>query len=215
MMRYDLHLHTNISRCASMRMTPETILKIAKRKGLDGIAPLDHNTIKGSLRVAKSNKDKDFEVITANEVKTQYGDVIIYYINEDPPSNDLFELLDFAKEIDAVVSIAHPFRFMPHLHFNYPIRKIANKIHAVECLNSRTLPFENKKAVRIADELNLAKTAGSDAHFPFEIGRGYAVFYDDFRTAVKKRKISVGGNSLAYLPGNFLTFIKRRLQIQI
>ena len=104
---------------------------------------------------------------------------------------------------------------MPHLRFGYPIEKIAKRVQAVECLNSRTLPFENKKAGRIADKLNLAKTAGSDAHFPFEIGRGYAMFENDFRSAVKKRKISIGGNSLTYVPGNFLTFFRRRFRIKV
>ena len=58
MKKYDLHIHTNYSSCS--RINPKKLLKIAKKRGLDGIAITNHNTIQGGLEVKKLNKDKNF-----------------------------------------------------------------------------------------------------------------------------------------------------------
>ena len=34
-------------------------------------------------KIKKLNKDKDFEVIVGCEVKTNYGDVLTYYLNKE------------------------------------------------------------------------------------------------------------------------------------
>ena len=60
-MKYDLHNHTNHSPCSNLK--PEILLKFVEKRGMNGIAVTDHNTIKGALEVKKLNKDKDFEVI--------------------------------------------------------------------------------------------------------------------------------------------------------
>ena len=51
MMKYDLHMHTHYSKCSNLK--PDTILKLAKREKLDGIAITDHHEIKGALEVKK------------------------------------------------------------------------------------------------------------------------------------------------------------------
>lgn len=211
-MRYDLHAHTNYSKCSALK--PDILLKIAKKKGLDGIAVTDHNTTKGSReikRLNKDSKDKDFEVVVSSEIRTDYGDVLAYYVQDEIKQGSLLDVLDKAKEQDAIVSIAHPFRPLPHLRFNYPIKDIKNKIDALECINSRTFYWENRKASRTADKLNLAKTAGSDSHFGFEIGRAVTVFDDDLRKAIKRRATRTEGSSLINPIGITLSFIKKRI----
>ena len=59
MKKYDLHIHTEYSRCSNLK--PEILLKLAKKLKFDGIAVTDHNTIKGSLAVKRLNKDKDLK----------------------------------------------------------------------------------------------------------------------------------------------------------
>jgi len=125
-MKYDLHIHTNYSLCSNLK--PEIVLKVAKKKGFDGIAVVDHNEIKGALKVKKLNRDKDFEVVVSSEVKTNKGDVLAYYINKQIKSRDLFEVLDEIKQQGGLAVIAHPYRLLPHLRFRYPIQKIKNKI---------------------------------------------------------------------------------------
>jgi len=177
-------------------MKPRTILKVAEKKGLNGIAVADHNSFKGSAEVIKLNKDKDFETVPAMEIKTQFGDVLIYYLQKEIKTKDFFELIDEAKRQDALISIAHPFRLMPHLRFKQDLKTIKNKVDAIEAFNARNFPWENKKANRIAENLGVAKTGGSDGHFVFEIGNGITMFDGDFRKAIKKKKTKVCGTTI-------------------
>ena len=42
----DLHMHSCLSPCGDMDMTPNNIVNMCKLKGLDMIAVTDHNTAK-------------------------------------------------------------------------------------------------------------------------------------------------------------------------
>src|SRR3989344_8707051 len=192
-MKYDLHAHTHYSKCSSLK--PELLLKIAKKRGLNGIAVTDHHEIKGALEIKKLNKDKNFEVIVGEEISTNYGDVLVYYLNKKIDEIDFYKVADEARKQNSLVVIPHPFRTtLIHNHkFQLPIEKIKNKIDAIECFNARTLPGDNKKADDAADKLNIAKTAGSDGHFFFEIGTGYTIFNGDLRKAIKQNKTSYEG----------------------
>jgi len=209
MKRYDLHTHTNHSKCSNME--PSILLKQAKKLKLDGIAVTDHNTINGALKIRKLNKDKEFEVIVGNEIKTEYGDVILYYTNDEFGPANLLDVLDKAKEQDAIVAIPHPFRTPHHLSFKYDIEKIKNRIHAIECFNSRTLPGDNKKADKLAENLKLAKTGGSDSHFEFEIGKAQTIFDGDLRKAIKSKSTVVKGTILFGPVGGLVSFMRNRV----
>lgn len=194
MKNYDLHIHSYYSKCSVM--APKTILRVAKKKGLNGIAVADHNSFKGSKEVIRLNKDKNFEIVPAMEIKTQYGDVLVYYLQKEIKTRDFFELIGEARKQDALISIAHPFRLMPHLRFKGDLRKVKDKIDAIEAFNGRNFPWENKKASKIADDLRIGKTGSSDGHFVFEIGNGVTMFEGNLREAIKKRKTQVGGTTI-------------------
>lgn len=224
-MKYDLHIHTHYSRCSNLK--PETILKLAKRHKFDGIAVTDHHEIKGALEVKRLNKDKDFEVVVGEEISTNYGDVLLYYLSKKinvtcervsstnsltRVSPDFFAVVDEARRQDAVVVIPHPFRStLIHNHkFQLPLEKIKDNIDAVECFNARTLPGDNKKANDAADKLSMAKTAGSDSHFFFEIGTASSIFDGDLRTAIKRKKIQVGGTIMLGAFGGVLSYLRKK-----
>ena len=42
--RVDLHLHTCLSPCGSLEMSPQRIVETALERGLDAIAVTDHNS---------------------------------------------------------------------------------------------------------------------------------------------------------------------------
>ncbi len=46
--KIDLHVHTSYSPCSNLSL--RTIETVARKRGLDGIAITDHNTIAGSVR---------------------------------------------------------------------------------------------------------------------------------------------------------------------
>jgi predicted metal-dependent phosphoesterase TrpH len=51
MLKYDLHSHSRYSKDGIMDV--RDLLKIAKKRGLDGIAVTDHDTIRGGMEALK------------------------------------------------------------------------------------------------------------------------------------------------------------------
>ncbi|MBL7055754.1 PHP domain-containing protein [Candidatus Woesearchaeota archaeon] len=212
MLKYDLHTHTNLSKCSDLR--PEVSLRTAKRRGLNGMAVTDHESILGGLRIKKLNKDKNFEVIVGTEIPSDMGDVLCYYVKKDIKSRKFFEVVDEVKKQNGLVVIPHPFRTStnPHHTFKLSLKQVKNKIDAVECLNARMLfDRDNRKADEIATKLKIAKTAGGDAHFKFEIGTAYTLFDGDLRTALKKRTTKIAGSTLVGPIGGLISFLRNRI----
>ncbi|WP_292521929.1 PHP domain-containing protein [Methanoculleus sp.] len=158
----DLHIHSKYS--FDSLLSPRTILKVAKKKGLTGIAVTDHNTIRGGLEVRKINKDKDFTVIVGSEIQTEIGDIIGLCINEEIRSRVAVDVIEEIKDQGGVIVLPHPFR--GHKLNQY----IIEQFDAIEVLNGRSTPEENNKALELAKGYNKPFTAGSDAHFAVEIG---------------------------------------------
>ena len=211
-MRYDLHMHTHYSRCSNLK--PDVLLKLAKKHKLDGIAITDHNEIKGALAVKKLNRDRNFDVVIGEEVSTNYGDILVYYLNKKIDKIDFYDVVDEARKQNALIAIAHPFRatLVNDHKFRLPLDKIKNKIDAVECFNARMmLPWNNKKANEAAERLGIAKTAGSDAHFFFEVGTAATVFEGNLREAIRRKIARVEGKIRFGAFGGALSYLRKRL----
>ena len=206
-MRYDLHIHTHYSKCSILK--PAVALDRAKKLGLDGIAITDHNSIKGALAASKLNKDRNFEVIKSEEITTDRGHVLALYVHEEIKPGNLFDVLDKIKKQDGLAIIAHPFAIASmRSRLKISLKKIKDEIDGIEILNSRCFfPWENKKAAIMAKRAGIAGTAGSDAHFVFEIGRAVTIFDGDLRKAIKGRKIQVDGSIKFASVGRFLSLV--------
>ncbi|MBI2651331.1 PHP domain-containing protein [Candidatus Woesearchaeota archaeon] len=210
MLKYDLHTHTSYSKCSNMK--PYILLKTAKKRGLNGIAVTDHNTIDGALAVKKLNNDKNFEVIIGEEVTTTRGDVLAYYLQKPVNSIDFFKMVEEVRKQNGLIVIPHPFRtsINPMHKFKLPLEHIKGKIDAVECFNARTFLWDNKKANEASNKLGIAKTAGSDAHFKFEVASAFTLFEGDLRKALKNRKTKIFGTSLYGPFFGLLSFLRKR-----
>lgn len=210
-MKYDLHNHTHYSPCSNLR--PDVLLKTAKKRGMNGIAVTDHNTIKGALKIKQLNKDKNFEVIIGCEVRTNYGDVLAYYVDKNIKSREFFSVVDEVKKQNGLIIIPHPFRTSsnPNHMFSCSIEKIRNKIDGIECLNARMLPGDNEKAQKLAKKLKIAGIGGSDAHFNFEIAKAYTIFDGNLRKALKQKKTRYDGTILYGPFGGLLSFLRTRI----
>ena len=93
----DLHVHTKYS--FDCLLEPRTVIKIALMRGLSVIAITDHNTVKGSLaaiRVASSVEK--LIVIPGIEVKTDMGDLIGLYVQEEIKSRDFYDVIDEIRD---------------------------------------------------------------------------------------------------------------------
>ncbi len=211
MLKYDLHMHTCYSKCSNLR--PEVLLKAAKERGLNGIAITDHNTIEGALKIKGLNKDRNFEVIVGEEITTEYGDVLAYYLQKPIKATDFFGVVEEAKKQNGLIVIPHPFRssINPYHKFKMPFEEIKGKIDAIECFNARTLPGDNSKADKTADSLNIAKTGGSDAHFKFEVATAYTILNGNLRKALKDKATKANGTIKYGSFGGLLSFLRKRI----
>ncbi|MDY6969576.1 MAG: PHP domain-containing protein, partial [Spirochaetota bacterium] len=77
----DLHIHTCLSPCASLDMTPQKIVKEANRKNLSMIAITDHNTAENVEAVIKVAEKSDLYVIPGIEICTSEEVHIIALFN--------------------------------------------------------------------------------------------------------------------------------------
>ena len=168
MIKLDLHIHSKYS--YDSYLEPKIIIKIAKKRNLDGIAITDHN----SMKACKEVKVKDFLIIQASEIRTSIGEIIAYGIQEEiKPKMNVYETIDEIHEQDGIAIAPHPF----DMFRRYNGKNIVNGIDGIEIFNSRCmLNLFNYLAVKKAKEMNLPMTAGSDAHTIEEIGLAFTEF---------------------------------------
>ena len=68
--RCDLHIHSALSPCGDMDMTPNNIVNMAVLNGLDIIAITDHNSIGNAEAVLTCATDKPLTVVPGMELET-------------------------------------------------------------------------------------------------------------------------------------------------
>ncbi len=69
--RADIHMHTLLSPCADLEMTPHNIISKALDSGLDIIGITDHNSTKNALLVKKIGEQEGIFTLTGAEVTTR------------------------------------------------------------------------------------------------------------------------------------------------
>ncbi|MCK5286585.1 MAG: PHP domain-containing protein [Thermodesulfovibrionia bacterium] len=64
----DLHIHTCLSPCADLTMTPSAIVKTAAERGLDIVAITDHNSAENVIASQKSAENSELAVLAGMEI---------------------------------------------------------------------------------------------------------------------------------------------------
>jgi predicted metal-dependent phosphoesterase TrpH len=169
LIRIDLHLHTTYSPDALI--PPKTIVnQLHAHPFIKAIAITDHNTVEGYRKVKKlASAYQDILIIPGIEVSAVYGDLIVLGVAETPSKPWTVEnVIDFAKESDGLVVVAHPYRAygLGDLAKNYDF-------DAVEVLNGISPHHVNKMAENLAKAMGLPGVAGSDAHHVEEMWTVY------------------------------------------
>jgi len=208
--KFDLHSHTTYSKHwfwgTDALNSPKSMINVARKKGLSGIAITDHQTVKGSLVGREyAKRFKDFTVIRGMEIHTKSGDVIALGIKENIPDNlPLDETIEKIHSLSGIGIAAHPFA-------NFLVRKCvgvnAKKLDAIEVFNTCSCKkFQNKKALKLAEESNKPKTAGSDAHSIMDIGRAgiecNSTKEDDIIEEILRKNVKIFGT---YMPFKNIT----------
>ncbi len=193
-MKVDMHIHSIYS--PDGRMEIRYILKLARKKGLDAIAITDHNEIKGALHAEKL---KIMPVIKGIEVSTAAGHVLAYGVNEKIPRGlSIEETLEKIKDLGGVAVAAHPYRFWSGIG-EENVMKNSARFDAIEVFNGRCKARSNSRARELATKLRKPVTAGSDAHFPDELGKAGIIVHadspDEIIEVVLKGEMDIFGQS--------------------
>jgi PHP family Zn ribbon phosphoesterase len=96
--RADLHIHTLLSPCASLEMTPQTIVEKAKKVGLQIIGITDHNSTKHTLLVKKLAEKEGIFTLTGAEVTTKEEVHCLVFFEQHE------ELVQFQHYIDSNIT---------------------------------------------------------------------------------------------------------------
>lgn len=175
-LKIDLHVHTLYSYDG---FTPvETLASIAVSRGLDGLAITDHDTIKGALKALK--EITGIIIIPGEEITTKSGHLLALGIVEHiPPRLEVAEATEKIRDQGALAVIPHP----TALYKPFISKQIAKKISpdAIETINASAIPFgfATKLNRKLAEELALPQTSGSDSHIPETIGDAYSQIQTD------------------------------------
>ncbi len=169
-MRLDLHVHTSHS--SDSHQTPGEIIAAVQRRGMDGLAITDHNTIAGALELCAM---APFPVIVGEEIKTAEGEITgLFLCRPVPPGLSPEETIAAIREQGGLVYVPHPLDSLRRSALRRrALERILDQVDVLEVFNARTLvPQHNQQARQLALAHGLAMGAGSDAHVPYEIGRG-------------------------------------------
>ena len=145
-----------------------------QQRGLTGIAVTDHNTLRGALELAAR---APFPVIVAEEIRTQEGEIIGYFLTEEIPAMlPLDETIERIRAQGGVVSAPHPLDTVRRSSAlgREALLRVIDRVDLIEGYNARCFrKADNLAAQALAREYGKPLTAGSDAHASFEIGRAW------------------------------------------
>ena len=176
-------------------MDPDQLIKRAKGIGLDGVCITEHNQLWGQQAIERLRKKHNFLVIGGVEVSTDCGDILVFGLHRSV--RDVFYLQDLKKmaaDADAVMILAHPFRYERNGVSDFSLsqnhskrlrslrdRNVFQVMDGIEVYNGQSGFQEKQFAKSIADRFNLITTGGSDAHAVLSVGACYSVFEEEVR----------------------------------
>lgn len=161
----DLHTHSRFFHAGpevASWIDPHGVglsLRVARRRGIDGVAVTNHDFLRPETLV-------DDSCIPGIEISTTRGHLLV--IGTAPPERTEPGALtpsaavDLARENGCATVVAHPLR-------NSTLLASDATFDAVE-INGKH-PEHRRRIEKLAAEHDLPVVGGSDAHFPFEVGR--------------------------------------------
>lgn len=172
----EFHCHTIYS--GDSLTKPESLIRSARKKGLQRVIVTDHNSIAGARAAHRLDPEL---IIVGEEIKTNRGEILAAFVTEEIPK-DLTpqETIRRLRDQGAFISVSHPFDVLRSGHWEEEdLLEIVPLVDAIETFNARCMRAAyNTRAGEFARRHGLAGTAGSDAHAAFELGRGHLVLPD-------------------------------------
>ena len=209
-LKAELHCHTYFSKDCGLK--PGVIVKTCIKKGVNCLAITDHNEIRGAFEVQKL---APFKVIIGEEISTQEGEIIGFFLKEKiAPKLSCEETVKEIKKQGGLVAIPHPFDYLrTNVIKKEALSQIIDLVDMVEIFNSRNLfSISDKKALKYCLEKIKVPYIGSDCHTHFEIGRASLEIEDfknpqEFLNNIKKAKLHTEKSPLwVHLFGEYFKF---------
>jgi predicted metal-dependent phosphoesterase TrpH len=198
LIKVDMHCHTRLS--MDSLNDPRKLVDAAAARGLGALCVTDHNGLANALALSRL-PDLPIKVIPSEEVKSNEGEIIGYFLTELVPKGlSPEETVKRIKGQGGLVAVPHPFdslRNASRLRTPALERLVdADLVDIIEVLNARSInPEDNRQALEFAKKHNLPMSAGSDAHTLVEVGRAYVEVpafdtVEEFLAALRKGKIN-------------------------
>jgi predicted metal-dependent phosphoesterase TrpH len=188
----DLHLHSELS--DDSRAPVEAYLKLLQRKHaerpLDGIVLTEHRQF-DPRRDYRALEDRyGLLILTAAELETDYGHVLVYGVNADILARFDFanvrlpaqELVSEVARLGGVALPCHPGRPNVGLCAHYEHKPALEGVVAVEALNGGSRKGEDARVQELIAAHGYAAYGGSDSHLVSFVGICATEFDAEIRT---------------------------------
>jgi PHP family Zn ribbon phosphoesterase len=144
----DLHIHTLLSPCGDLDMTPYEIVRVAKERGLDIIGITDHNTTKHGKLTREYGLQVGIYVLTGAEVTTKEEAHCLVFFSSDENLDDFDNYLQenlpdilndtdrfgYQVQIDCEQNIIYEEQKFLLAAINKTIEEVAEKVHSLNGL---------------------------------------------------------------------------------
>lgn len=171
MLHVELHCHSSLSPCSGQSL--DQIINACAKKKISAIAITDHDETSQAFALQK-RAPKNLQVIIGEEINTQSGEVIGYFLQEKiAPELTVAETFAAIKKQGGLVSIPHPTDILRKKIIDLQeVLPFMDQVDIIETFNSRNLLWWNNwQAKKLAAQYGKIAAVGSDAHFEQEIGR--------------------------------------------
>src|SRR3989442_1596391 len=188
----DLHLHSELS--DDSRAPVEAYLKLLQRKRaerpLDGIVLTEHRQFDPTRDYRALEDQYGFLILTAAEVETDYGHVLVYAVTEDILARLDFrnvhlpaqEVITEVGRLGGVALPCHPGRPTVGLCAHYEMKPPLEGVIAVEALNGGSKKGEDARVEELIRRYGYKAYAGRDSHLVSFVGICATEFEAQIRT---------------------------------
>ncbi|MFC7132060.1 MULTISPECIES: PHP domain-containing protein [Salinibaculum] len=164
-----------------VKVLDEGVVERAKRRGIDVLVYAPHFTRWPTIRDrAVAHSDEDLLVVPGRELFT--GDWRsrrhVLALDLERPIPDFVTLSGAMAELDrqdAVTLVPHP-GFLSFSLEREHIAEYRDHVDAIEVYNPKHLPWDNRRAQRLAGEFDLPPFTSSYAHLPRTVGECWTAF---------------------------------------
>lgn len=158
-------VHAHSSRSFDSLLPPLAYLHYARWRHLDFLCLTDHNTIAGSVELARLNRNPHLQVVIGAEYATDRGDVIGLFLFEDIVDRRWETVVDAIHDQGGLVLLPHP-------HRNHRLDDSAwRAADLIEVFNARSNVSSNAAALQDAMRYPAAQVVGADIHTLWELLR--------------------------------------------